>query len=171
MILDPKRIFKYRDGANRVLAADPVAVEGVLVSAVGEDWWTELGRLNDTPPAGLMGEHRAEWEQRTKSRRGKIAAAVRTALNLPAYHQKLAPHGLTDLSALGTGAGFRAFVGDLVELAKPFLEALKHDIPFHHAPTYAEWCGIYVCRRWVARERRKGLMDVAITAALTLKSK
>lgn len=147
-------IFRFDGGGGRLQRADPVAVEASLRKELGDGWWEEVGALADAPPAVLGGLALDGWVEKQRKRRATVLPHVRTALGAADFDAATG-YGLTDGDAIATVLGFRVFCATLADAATPLRECARYGIEPSTAPTYAEWVGLYLCRRRVAFDRNR----------------
>lgn len=148
-----KRMFGL---VTRTTSVDVVAAEVVLRDRLGNDWWKVVGRLQDQPPADLIGVDLEAWHEKRRELAKKVLPAIRAAFNVEPYDEKT-DTGLTDLEVRAAAGAFRAFCLDLADLATVFREAAAYGLPFPRQPTRAEWAGLYLCRRAVAADATRRL--------------
>lgn len=161
------RLFAFREG-RRTRRVDPLAVETSLLHSLGSSWWEDVGRLAAKPGDTLMGLDLQAWEEKHRLHRGRVLPALRAAFEAKPFDER-AGTGLTDLEVQAVGEAFRYFCSDLATLARPFRECASHGLPYPRTPTYAEWVGLYLCRRAVSRERNTGTAEAVAVALLALK--
>lgn len=135
---NPRRVFKYRDGA-RTRSVDPLAVERVMAEVAGTDWREQLRALAAGPAAdlGLVGELAASADADRAATRRKLLQAVCAAFGVTEYtdHGGTAPPtGLTETELWELVGGYGRFCADLVRLAAPFASARSRASPSPGSP-------------------------------------
>jgi hypothetical protein len=112
--LDKRLIFRFWDG-QRKRAADPIAVERVLVHYLTDDWRGKVISLSDKPPVGMMGEQLKKFWKDKEELRLLIYRVIGAAFNVKPFKDD---EGLTDIEMRALIDGYVRFCNDLLELAR-----------------------------------------------------
>ncbi len=136
-------IFRYRDG-TRIRRVDPVAVEGVFIKELGEDWRDKIRKMAKPSSLGLVGTQEIEAKENREKLRTEILAAVDKAFGVQPFTDHggaKKPEGLTEIERLGLLEGFLYFCADLLELARPFGSAQSRASPSPEPPPSVSGAG------------------------------